>query len=70
MLSDTKDAKSPVKVVPMLAPRVKGSICSRRIAPIPTKGVRAEVVMDEDCTKRVIPQPMRIARYPLMLVAL
>ena len=30
-------ARGPVTVVPILAPRVKGSICSRRRAPTPTR---------------------------------
>jgi len=51
-------------------PNVNGYICSRRIRPIPTIGVIVAVVMDDDWTAIVIPQPSKIARYPLMLVAL
>ena len=47
-LSETNEARSPVTVVPMFAPRVKGNICSRWIAPTPTKGVKTEVVIEED----------------------
>mmetsp|Transcript_19754 Transcript_19754/g.54936 ORF Transcript_19754/g.54936 Transcript_19754/m.54936 type:complete len:329 (+) Transcript_19754:240-1226(+) len=68
--SVTKAERMAVPVVPMLAPRVSGSICSRRRTPIPTSGVSAEVVMEEDWTTMVIPAPSTMARYPLMLVAL
>ena len=42
MFSLTNDAVNPVMVVPILAPRVKGYICSSRIAPIPTRGVKVD----------------------------
>mmetsp|Transcript_12271 Transcript_12271/g.17255 ORF Transcript_12271/g.17255 Transcript_12271/m.17255 type:complete len:251 (+) Transcript_12271:226-978(+) len=70
ILSETRAAMTAVKVVPMLAPRVRGYICSSWMTPMPTRGVRVEVVMDEDWTRMVMPVPMTMARYPLMLVAL
>ena len=69
-LLDTNEAMIPVKVVPIFAPNVNGSICSSWITFIPTRGVNADVVMDELWTRRVIPVPMTIARYPLIFVAL
>lgn len=68
--SDTMAAMIAVMVVPILAPNDKGYICSRRRTPIPTKGVKADVVIDEDWTRMVIPHPINIPRYPFMLVAL
>ena len=61
----TRDA-----VVPILAQRVNGSICSRRRAPIPMRGVSADVVIDELCTRTVIAAPIKMAMYPFTLVAL
>ena len=49
----TSEARMAVKVVPMLAPRVRGSICSTVITPRPTRGVKVEVVTEEDCTAMV-----------------
>jgi len=66
----TMEAMIPVRVVPMLAPRVKGYICSKRSTPRPTKGVSVEVVMEDDWTTMVIPAPMIMATYPFMSVAL
>jgi hypothetical protein len=66
----TRDAKSPVTAVPILAQRVNGSICSRQRAPIPMKGVSAEVVIDELCTRIVIAALIKMALYLFMLVAL
>lgn len=66
----TKDARRPVNVVPIFAPSVKGNICSSWRAPIPTNGVRTDVVIEELCTRMVRPHPIRIAKYPFMLVAL
>ena len=59
-VSSVKDSKSkmttvrPVTVVPMLAPRVNGSICSNR-------RVKTEVVMEEDWTNMVIPAPSNVS---------
>ena len=68
--SVTSAARMAVTVVPMLAPSVKGHICSRRKTPIPTRGVRAKVVIEEDRTNMIMAAPKMIARHPLMLVAL
>ena len=54
-----------VVVVPMLAPRVKGYIRSIVITPIPTNGVRADVKTELDCTRIVIPVPIKMAIYPV-----
>merc|ERR1712113_700382 len=51
----------------MFAPSVIGYICSNRITPIPTSGVKVEVVIEDDWTRMVTPTPISIARYPLML---
>ena len=67
-LSETKEAMSAVIVVPRLAPKVKGNIDSRGITPIPTNGVKTEVVIEEDCTNMVRRAPMIIETYPLRLV--
>ena len=45
----TVAAMTPVRVVPMLAPRVRGSMSSRVMRPTAARGVRVEVVMEEDC---------------------
>ena len=68
--SVTIEPKIAVIVVPILAPKVNGSICSSRSTPIPTRGVKAEVVIEEDWTTMVIAAPRMIPKYPLMLVAL
>jgi hypothetical protein len=36
----------------------------------PTRGVRVEVVIEDDWTSMVIPAPMAIATYPFTSVAL
>ena len=51
-----------VKVVPMLAPRVMGSILATGKTPMPTKGVRAEVVTELDWTMMVMPKPTKMAK--------
>ena len=48
ILSDTRADMMAVKVVPMLAPRVRGYICSSWMIPMPTRGVSVEVVIEED----------------------
>lgn len=65
MSSVAKAARIEVVVVPMLAPRVIGYILSRPITPTPTKGVRADVKIELDCTRKVNPVPTRIATYPV-----
>jgi hypothetical protein len=45
MLLEANADKTPVTVVPMFAPTVKGNIFSNLIIPTPTRGVRVEVVM-------------------------
>ena len=61
----TVAAMMPVRVVPMLAPRVRGSMSSRVMRPTAARGVRVEVVMEEDCTRMVMPMPITMLRYPL-----
>mmetsp|Transcript_9712 Transcript_9712/g.23759 ORF Transcript_9712/g.23759 Transcript_9712/m.23759 type:complete len:262 (-) Transcript_9712:800-1585(-) len=63
-------AMMAVTVVPRFAPSVMGSICSSWTTSNPTRGVKVDVVTDDDCTTIVTPMPMRIAMYPLMSVAL
>jgi len=60
-----KAAKMEVVVVPILAPSVSGYILSIDIIPIPTNGVRAEVKMELDWTRKVRPVPITIAAYPV-----
>ena len=52
-------------MVPILAPNVSGYILSRVITPTPTKGVKAEVNILDDCTIIVHTAPISIARYPV-----
>jgi hypothetical protein len=49
LLSAVKDARMAVMVVPMLAPRVSGYMRSMCTTPTPTRGVNADVKMDELC---------------------
>ena len=58
----TMDAIMAVPVVPRFAPRVNAYICSRRNNPMPHKGVKADVVMEDDWTTIVKPAPTAIAR--------
>ena len=58
----TVAAMIPVMVVPMLAPRVRGSMSSRPMRPTAARGVRVEVVMEEDCTMMVMNMPMAMFR--------
>merc|ERR550514_608889 len=58
--SVTREARNAVQVVPMFAPRVKGSICSRVMICSATSGVRVGVVMELDWTMIVITMPKRI----------
>ena len=53
---------TPVAVVPMLEPRVRGYILSNDITPTPTSGVIAEVKIELLCTTKVIAAPIRMAR--------
>ena len=48
--------------VPMLAPSTVGYMRSTEMTPTPTRGVRAEVVMDDDWTAMVTKRPVIIAR--------
>jgi hypothetical protein len=59
-VSATKAARIEVIVVPILAPRVRGYICSTLIRPTPTIGVKTLVVTLELCTAMVIPHPIAI----------
>ena len=52
----------PVRVVPMLAPRVRGNMSVRVMIPTAARGVRVEVVMEEDCTMMVMKVPMAMLR--------
>ena len=61
-LEETKAARIPVTVVPMLAPNVIGYMTSSVKTSNPANGVKTEVVIDDDCTKIVIPHPTQIAR--------
>ena len=53
---------TPVMHVPMLAPSTTGYMRSIVMTPMPTRGVRAEVVIEEDWTQMVSPSPTAIAR--------
>ena len=55
-------ARTPVTVVPMLAPSTVGYMRSSLMTPTPTSGVSALVVMELDCTRTVRPKPTAIAR--------
>mmetsp|Transcript_67405 Transcript_67405/g.130266 ORF Transcript_67405/g.130266 Transcript_67405/m.130266 type:complete len:280 (-) Transcript_67405:1037-1876(-) len=57
MLLLASAARMPVTVVPMFAPTVKGNILSSLMRPMPTKGVRVEVVMLLDWNRIVTPAP-------------
>ena len=50
-LEETRAARIPVIVVPMFAPSVIGSMTSRVIMSKPARGVRTEVVIEEDWRK-------------------
>ena len=58
-----------VKVVPMFEPRVRGYMRSMVMAPIPTRGVRVEVNMLDDCTSMVRTAPIKMATYPVRCLA-
>eukprot|EP00617_Octactis_speculum_P013524 CAMPEP_0185764904 /NCGR_PEP_ID=MMETSP1174-20130828/24603_1 /TAXON_ID=35687 /ORGANISM="Dictyocha speculum, Strain CCMP1381" /LENGTH=61 /DNA_ID=CAMNT_0028447665 /DNA_START=50 /DNA_END=235 /DNA_ORIENTATION=+ len=60
------DAKSAVHVVPILAPIVRGSICSKVMISAATSGVSTDVVTEDDCTRIVRPVPTNIATTPGM----
>mmetsp|Transcript_42066 Transcript_42066/g.100261 ORF Transcript_42066/g.100261 Transcript_42066/m.100261 type:complete len:94 (+) Transcript_42066:224-505(+) len=55
-------ANIEVKVVPMFAPSVIGSILATGSTPMPTNGVKAEVVTELDCTIKVKATPNSIAK--------
>ena len=58
----TRDAIIAVTVVPMFAPRVKGSIFTSGSTPIAQSGVNAEVVTELDWTRIVTPRPISNAK--------
>ncbi len=47
----------------MFEPKVSGYILSSLITPTPTRGVRADVKIEELWTNTVIPAPIAIATY-------
>lgn len=55
---ERRAARMAVKVVPRLAPRMSGNICSSLKAPTSTRGVKTEVVIEEDWTNMVRPVPI------------
>ena len=57
-----KAARMEVQVAPMLAPRVMGNILCTGRTPMPTRGVKADVVTELDCTMMVITRPSNMAR--------
>ena len=57
-VSATRAARIEVIVVPILAPNVRGYICSALTIPTPTIGVKTLVVTLELCTAMVMPQPI------------
>ena len=63
MLEPSLRGYIPVAVVPMLEPSVSGYILSKWMTPTPTRGVMADVKIDELCTRIVIPAPSRMATY-------
>ena len=58
-----------VKVVPMFEPRVRGYMQSIMMALIPTRGVKVEVNMLDDCTSMVRTAPIEMASYPVRYLA-
>ena len=61
----TLAASKPVTVVPILAPNVKGNICSSVITLIAQSGTSVDVVILLDCTNIVTRAPITIDRYLL-----
>ena len=59
--SAERAAKMAVVVVPRFEPRVKGYILSTVMTPRPTRGVRVEVKIEEDCRRKVNSAPASIA---------
>eukprot|EP00438_Fugacium_kawagutii_P034277 Skav205206 [mRNA] locus=scaffold376:161529:161774:- [translate_table: standard] len=55
-------ANIEVNVVPMLAPSVIGNILCTGKTPMPTRGVKAEVVTELDCTMMVMTKPSKMAK--------
>lgn len=49
----------------MLEPSVRGYILSNEITPMPASGVSADVKIELDCTRIVMRQPIRMAKYPM-----
>ena len=66
----TLAANNPVTVVPILAPKVKGNICSNVITLMAHKGISVEVVILLDCTNIVTSIPIIIEKYLLYASAL
>eukprot|EP00982_Pelagococcus_subviridis_P004084 29053-Pelagococcus_subviridis.AAC.1 len=63
----------PVRVVPTFAPSVSGNISSRVMRPTAAIGVSVDVVIDDDCTRIVMPQPMTMLRkgwYPTAFLSM
>ena len=62
---DANAARIPVKVVPILLPKVSGKILSKSTNPKPTNGIKLEVKTELDWTSIVNKHPTNKAIYPV-----